>query len=78
MIRILANDGIDETGKAMLEKAGIEVVDTHYDAEALPGILPTFDGITVRSATQVRKALIDACPNHRTLCSARRANISRA
>jgi D-3-phosphoglycerate dehydrogenase len=63
MIRILANDGIDETGKAMLEKAGIEVVDTHYDAEALPGILSTFDGITVRSATQVRQPLIDACPN---------------
>ncbi len=63
MIRILANDGIDETGKAMLEKAGIEVVDTHYDAEALPGILATFDGITVRSATQVRQPLIDACPN---------------
>src|SRR5690606_38523862 len=63
MIRILANDGIDETGKALLEKAGIEVVETHYDAETLPTILNTFDGITVRSATQVRKALIDACPN---------------
>ena len=61
--RILANDGIDETGKAMLEAAGIEVVTTHYDPPVLEEILKTFDGITVRSATQVRKELIDACPN---------------
>jgi D-3-phosphoglycerate dehydrogenase len=61
--RILANDGIDETGKAMLEAAGIEVITTHYSAEDLPTKLLEFDGITVRSATQVRKALIDACPN---------------
>jgi len=62
-IRILANDGIDETGKKMLEAAGIEVVTTHYTAEELPEKLKDFDGITVRSATQVRQALIDACPN---------------
>jgi len=62
-IRILANDGIDETGKQLLEAAGIEVVTTHYGAEELPAKLQDFDGITVRSATQVRQALIDACPN---------------
>ncbi len=62
-IRILANDGMDEAGKAMLEAAGIEVVTTHYAAEELAEQLKSFDGITVRSATQVRKALIDACPN---------------
>ncbi len=62
-IRILANDGIDETGQAMLEKAGIEVVTTHFNGEELPQKLKEFDGITVRSATQVRQALIDACPN---------------
>lgn len=62
-IRILANDGIDDTGKAMLEAAGFEVVTTHISAEDLPGKLNAFDVITVRSATQVRKVLIDACPN---------------
>jgi D-3-phosphoglycerate dehydrogenase len=62
-IRILANDGIDETGKAMLEAAGFEVVTTHYKAEELEAQLKTFDAITVRSATQVRQPLIDACPN---------------
>ena len=62
-IRILANDGIDEAGKAMLEARGFEVVTNHYTAEELPGKLNEYDAITVRSATQVRQALIDACPN---------------
>ncbi len=62
-IRILANDGIDDSGKAMLEAAGFEVVTTHVKAEDLPEQLKSFDAITVRSATQIRKELIDACPN---------------
>ena len=62
-IRILANDGIDETGKLMLEAAGIEVITTHYPAGELAEKLKEFDGITVRSATQVRQSLIDTCPN---------------
>ena len=66
-IRILANDGIDDTGKAMLEAAGFEVVTTHYKAEELEAELKNFDAITVRSATQVRKTLIDACPNLRLI-----------
>ncbi len=61
-IRILANDGIDDIGKSLLEAAGYEVVTTHYSAEELENTLQSFDAITVRSATQVRKALIDACP----------------
>ncbi len=47
----------------MLEAAGIEVITQHFSAEELPEKLTAFDGITVRSATQVRQALIDACPN---------------
>ncbi len=61
-IRILANDGIDDAGKTMLEAAGFEIVTTHFPAEELEQRLQDFDAITVRSATQVRKALIDACP----------------
>ena len=63
MIRILANDGIDPTGKKLLEEAGFEV-DTHHipQAELAEG-LKNYDAITVRSATKVRKDLIDACPN---------------
>ncbi|WP_199269783.1 D-2-hydroxyacid dehydrogenase [Mucilaginibacter lacusdianchii] len=63
MIKLLANDGIDPVGKQMLEQAGF-IVDTNYiPQEELPEKLQNYDAITVRSATKVRKALIDACPN---------------
>ncbi len=62
-MKILANDGIDPIGKKLLEEAGIEV-DTHnIPQEELAAKLNAYDGITVRSATKVRKELIDACPN---------------
>jgi len=54
MIRVLANDGIAANGKAQLEAAGFEVDD--------------FDVICVRSATKVRKELIDASPNLKVIC----------
>ena len=66
-IRILANDGIDDTGKAMLEAAGFEVDTSHLSPEDLVSKLNAYDAITVRSATQVRQALIDSCPNLRLI-----------
>ncbi len=63
MIRILANDGIEESAKATLEAAGFEVVTTKVDQDKLVDELKNFNAITVRSATKVRKDLIDACPN---------------
>jgi len=63
MIKILANDGIDPIGKALLEKAGF-VVDTETVAQdKLAEALQNYDAITVRSATKVRQELIDQCPN---------------
>ena len=62
-MRILANDGIDPVGKKMLEEAGIEVDTQNIPQEELASKLNAYDGITVRSATKVRKELIDACPN---------------
>ena len=62
MIRILANDGVHPTGKAMLENAGISVDTQHIDQSELPARLPSYQGILVRSATKVRAELIDACP----------------
>jgi D-3-phosphoglycerate dehydrogenase / 2-oxoglutarate reductase len=63
MIKILVNDGIEADGKLILEGAGYQVdTDTVQQAE-LPKVLPNYDVIIVRSATQVRKDLIDACPN---------------
>jgi len=63
MIKILANDGIDPIGKKMLEDAGFEVDTNNIPQDELPVKLQAYDAITVRSATKVRKALIDACPN---------------
>lgn len=62
-MKILANDGIDPIGKKLLEDAGIEVDTVNIPQEELMSKLNAYDGITVRSATKVRKELIDACPN---------------
>ncbi|WP_183560036.1 D-2-hydroxyacid dehydrogenase [Mucilaginibacter sp. SP1R1] len=63
MIKILANDGIDPIGKQLLEDAGFVVDTNNIPQDELPEKLQNYDAITVRSATKVRKALIDACPN---------------
>jgi D-3-phosphoglycerate dehydrogenase len=63
MFRILANDGIDPIGKDLLEKAGFQVDTNHIPQAELTEGLKNYDAITVRSATKVRKELIDACPN---------------
>src|SRR5690606_36159119 len=62
-MKILANDGIDPLGKQLLEDAGFTVDTTHIPQEELAEKLPEYDAITVRSATKVRAALIDGCPN---------------
>ena len=62
-MKILANDGIDPLGKQLLEDAGFTVDTTHIPQEELAEKLPAYDAITVRSATKVRKELIDGCPN---------------
>jgi D-3-phosphoglycerate dehydrogenase len=63
MIKILANDGIDANGKKILEEAGFIVITDKISQENLMNELNNFDAILVRSATKVRKELIDACPN---------------
>ena len=62
---ILANDGIDATGKALLEKAGFTVITEKVAQENLAQAINDngYIGLTVRSATKVRKDVIDACPN---------------
>lgn len=62
MVRILANDGIEADGQLLLEEANYEVVTQHVPQEELPKVLPNYDVIIVRSATKVRKELIDLCP----------------
>lgn len=70
MIRILANDGIADDGKSLLEEAGFEVVTDKVAQEDLAKELPNYDVIIVRSATKVRKDLIDQCPNLKVIARA--------
>ncbi len=62
--KILANDGIDAIGKSLLEKAGFTVVTEKVNQENLLNEINSvgYIGLTVRSATQVRKDIIDNCP----------------
>ncbi len=62
MIKILANDGIHPDGKLLLEEAGYHVDTQKVPQEKLLKVLPDYDIIIVRSATKVRKDLIDVCP----------------
>lgn len=65
MKKILANDGIDPQGKSLLEKAGFTVVTDKVVQEELANAINknNYEALTVRSATKVRKEIIDACPN---------------
>ena len=65
MKKILANDGIDEKGKLLLEKAGFSIITEKVAQENLAKTINenNFSGLTVRSATKVRMDVIDACPN---------------
>jgi len=63
MKRILVNDGIHPRGKELLEGAGFEVDMNSIPQEELAEKLNDYDAILVRSATKVRKELIDLAPN---------------
>lgn len=63
MVKILINDGIHPDGKRLLEEAGYQVDTDKIAQDDLPAQLPAYDVIAVRSATKVRQALIEQCPN---------------
>ncbi|WP_282160625.1 D-2-hydroxyacid dehydrogenase [Ulvibacterium marinum] len=64
-MKILANDGIAQSGIQALENEGFEVLTTTVAQEQLIPYINENEiiGLLVRSATKVRKDLIDACPN---------------
>ncbi len=64
-MKILANDGISASGKNKLEAAGFTVVTDTVAQENLIDAINTenYIGVLVRSATKVRKDVVDACPN---------------
>jgi len=63
-MKILANDGISQTGIDALEAGGFEVITTKVAQEQLENFINenSVDVLLVRSATTARKDLIDACP----------------
>ncbi len=70
MIKILANDGIHADGKTLLEEAGYLVETNKIPQEELIEKLPEYDVVIIRSATKIRKELIDACPNLKVIARA--------
>ncbi|GGG99222.1 3-phosphoglycerate dehydrogenase [Polaribacter pacificus] len=64
-MKILANDGISQSGIITLENSGFEVITTKVAQNQLENFINEhkIDAILVRSATQVRQELIDACPS---------------
>jgi D-3-phosphoglycerate dehydrogenase len=65
MTKILANDGISQAGIDALTEKGFEVITEKVAQEDLINIINTenYEVLLVRSATTVRKDLIDACPH---------------
>jgi D-3-phosphoglycerate dehydrogenase len=63
-MKILANDGISLSGKQKLEENGFEVITTKVAQEQVANYINKNDisVLLVRSATKVRKDIIDACP----------------
>jgi D-3-phosphoglycerate dehydrogenase len=63
-MKVLANDGISKSGILALEKGGFEVITTKVAQEQVANFINenNVDVILVRSATKVRKDIIDACP----------------
>ena len=65
MMKVLANDGISQSGVDALKEAGFDIITTKVAQEQLENYINEhkIDALLVRSATKVRKELIDACPS---------------
>ena len=61
---VLANDGISKAGEDLLKEAGIEILEAKVSQEHLINFINEnkVDVLLVRSATKVKKDLIEACP----------------
>ena len=64
-MKVLANDGVSQSGISTLESAGYEVITTTVAQEQLENYINEneISVLLVRSATTVRKDLIDNCPS---------------
>lgn len=60
MVRILVTDGMEKSGIEKLRSKGFEVVEQFYEPDQLAQEIKKFDVVVVRSATKIRKPIIDA------------------
>lgn len=62
---VLANDGISEAGHQLLTSAGVKMLDAKVSQEHLISFINDnkVDVLLVRSATKVKKDVIDGCPH---------------
>jgi D-3-phosphoglycerate dehydrogenase len=67
-MKVLANDGISKV-ESSLRKGGFEVITTKVAQEQVANFVNenNVDVVLVRSATKVRKDIIDACPGLKLL-----------
>lgn len=59
MIKVLISDGLEKTAIEELKKYNVEVIDEHFEGEELENKIKEVNAIVIRSATKVRKKLID-------------------
>lgn len=59
MIRVLANDGLQQGAIDKLTSLGFEVINTHYDKEILSDKLKEFDILVIRSATKITADILN-------------------
>lgn len=64
-MKVLANDGISDAGKKVLEENGIELLEAKVSQEHLLNFINEnqVEVLLVRSATKVRQDIIDGCPS---------------
>ncbi len=64
MVKVLISDKLSPLAKQIFENRGIEVDQiVGLSAEELIEIIPQYDGLAIRSATKVTKAVLDAATN---------------
>ncbi|MCT4697747.1 NAD(P)-dependent oxidoreductase [Tenacibaculum haliotis] len=71
-MKILANDGISESGKATLENAGFEVIVTKVAQEQLDNFIndEEINVIIIKNTTEIHTELIDNCPTLKLIANA--------
>lgn len=62
-MKVLIADGMEKEGLEVLAREGIAVKNRKMTSEELMNMIPSFDGLIVRSATNVTKEVIDAGEN---------------